>query len=196
MQSSDIVCTLLPVRTSARITWLQPHHSLVQKWIKSWILEVRLESLPLRSRHHLAMCEVNWQQWENTSAVGVSGNTITEFTTINIPGFTIDQKLDWINHVDTISTRVGQTLDILWWVTRLLTPQSLSIIYKAQIRSVIDLTSITECTNYKMHYSYLPNYSKNTCQTHQKEQGNQAHRAILPTSRFRKTLSFFHHPWV
>eukprot|EP00061_Rhincodon_typus_P000730 g12588.t1 len=66
------------------------------------------------------------------------GVTITEFPTINILGVTIDQKLNWTHRINTVATRTGHKLGILLRVTPLLTPQSLSTIYKAQVRSVME----------------------------------------------------------
>eukprot|EP00061_Rhincodon_typus_P019208 g9890.t1 len=71
----------------------------------------------------------------NHSPLTFNGVTITESATINILGVAIDQKLNWTHHINTVATRAAQKLGILRRVTHLLTPQSLSTIYKAQVRS-------------------------------------------------------------
>eukprot|EP00061_Rhincodon_typus_P003045 g19146.t1 len=57
--------------------------------------------------------------------------TITEFPTITILGVIIDQEFNKTHYINTVATRAGQNLEILRRVTHLLTPQSLSTIYKA-----------------------------------------------------------------
>lgn len=50
----------------------------------------------------------------------------------------IDQKLNWTSHVN----RAGQMLGSLWWMVYFLTPQGLSIIYKAEIRGEMEYYSL------------------------------------------------------
>ncbi len=71
-----------------------------------------------------------------------NGIIIAESPTINILGVTIDRKLNWTSHINTVATRAGQRLGILRRVSHLLTPQSLSTIYKAQVRSVMEYSPL------------------------------------------------------
>eukprot|EP00061_Rhincodon_typus_P001417 g14742.t1 len=71
-----------------------------------------------------------------------NGVTITESPTINILAFSIDQKLNWTHHINTVATRAGQKLGILRQVTHLLTPKNLPTIYKAQVRSVMEYSPL------------------------------------------------------
>lgn len=49
-------------------------------------------------------------------------------------GVIIDWKLNWSFHVHNVGPRRSPKLEMLWWVTHLLTPQSMSTINKAQVR--------------------------------------------------------------
>ncbi|XP_078426247.1 3'-5' exoribonuclease 1 isoform X3 [Cetorhinus maximus] len=71
-----------------------------------------------------------------------NGITITEPPTINILGATIDQKLNWTSHINTVATRAGQRLGILQRVTHHLTPQNLPTIYKEETRSVMEYSPL------------------------------------------------------
>ena len=71
-----------------------------------------------------------------------NGIAITESPTVNILGITIDQKLNWTHHINTMATRAGQRLGILQRVTHLLTPQSLSTSYKAQDRNAMEYSPL------------------------------------------------------
>ena len=82
------------------------------------------------------------KRYSNHRPLSFNGVTITESPTVNILGVTIDQKLNWTHHINTVATRAGQRLGILWRVTHLLTPQSLSTIYKAQVRSVMEYSPL------------------------------------------------------
>ena len=53
-------------------------------------------------------------------------------------GVTIDQKLNWTSHINTMAPRTGQRLGILQRITHLLIPQRLSTIYKNEVRNVME----------------------------------------------------------
>ena len=55
---------------------------------------------------------------------------------------TLDQKLNWTIQIRMAATTAGQRLGILPQVTHLLTPHSLSTIYKSQVRSVVEYSPL------------------------------------------------------
>lgn len=68
----------------------------------------------------------------NYSPLIFNGVAIPQSHTLKIL-VTIDQKLSWTRHVNTMLTRAGQSLGILWEVTYCLTPQT----FPPQFRTVI-----------------------------------------------------------
>ncbi|CAG9814285.1 unnamed protein product [Phaedon cochleariae] len=71
----------------------------------------------------------------------MSGSTIPTKPTISMLGITISNTLSWDNHVRSIAKAASQKLGFLFRAKSYFTPQQLLMIYKAQIRPVLEYCS-------------------------------------------------------
>ena len=63
--------------------------------------------------HKCQAMTITNKRHSNHCPLTFNGVTITESPTVNILGVTIDQKLNWTHHINTVATRVDQRLGIL-----------------------------------------------------------------------------------
>ena len=61
---------------------------------------------------------------------------------IEILGITIDRKLTWAKHIQSVASRAGQRLGALRKVANKLDVKGSATVYKAQIRSVMEYASL------------------------------------------------------
>ena len=71
----------------------------------------------------------------------MSGSTIPTKPTISMLGISISNTLSWDNHVRSIAKAASQKLGFLFRAKSYFTPQQLLMIYKAQIRPVLEYCS-------------------------------------------------------
>eukprot|EP00061_Rhincodon_typus_P002842 g18625.t1 len=117
--------TELNSRGEVRVTALYVKSAFDRVWHQGAL--AKLESLGIRGQT-LQWLDSNLAQRKMVMAIGY--NPI------------IDQKLNWTHHMNRVATRAGQKLGILQQVTHLRTPQILSAIYKAQVRSVMEYSPL------------------------------------------------------
>ena len=74
---------------------------------------------------------------------------------IKILGTTFDSKLTWKKHLSNIAGRAGQKLGALRRVSRKLNPSGHAIVYKSQVRSVMEVSSLAWMGAAPTHFSKL-----------------------------------------
>ena len=74
---------------------------------------------------------------------------------IKILGTTFDSKITWKEHLSNIAGRAGQKLGALSRVSRKLNPSGRAIVYKSQVRSVMEVSSLAWMGAAPTHFSKL-----------------------------------------
>ena len=82
---------------------------------------------------------------------------INQTQEIKILGATFDSKLTWKKHLSNVAGRAGQKLGALRRVSRKLDPSSCATIYKSQVRSVMEVSSIAWMGAAPTHLEKLDN---------------------------------------
>eukprot|EP00061_Rhincodon_typus_P012210 g37801.t1 len=77
----------------------------IQSWADKW----QVTFMP----HICQVMTITNKRPSNQRPLTFIGVTITESPTIDILGVTIDQKLHWTHHINTVATRADQKLGIL-----------------------------------------------------------------------------------
>ena len=78
------------------------------------------------------------RSWPDLS---MSNNSLHESTSISMLGVTISSSLSWIDHIQNIAKAAARKLNYLFRAKHYFDPSSLHILYKAQVRPLLEYSS-------------------------------------------------------